>query len=350
MATQKPVRLIYKARNGKTGLTDVKAQIFFNGVAKGSVNATELGYGVYEVLLTAANLTAWGVTPQACNAVEVIVDSATAPASAVFKIDVTVANSDDLEAHLVTQDTTLTSIKTDTTAIRSDLESAASSLPNILQAINQIQNNAGFALAIPSTLLRPASGSNTYRFTEFVYNRSNALIDPDGNAVTVTAVNQAGADRSSYLVGYVAGTGGALGSAPAVRDSQGRYHIDIQIPNTAAQEQLNFTFSYAIGGASTARAGTSEIITDVQADGFALQTTLLDVQARDTDIQSKINDQTIGLAAANTLQSSIKTALLSLQSDVTSNVEGVGFVAASDSLHAISAYLQTALYSGGVAV
>jgi hypothetical protein len=372
MAVQKPVRFIYQSRNSKTGLGDVKAQVYLNGAAKATgasaIAATELGFGVYEVVLTAANLTSWGVSATQYNALEVIIDSATSPAQAIFRAELTVSNNDEIEAHLVSQDTAIAAVKSDTAAIKADLETGSSSLSVINTKIDKILNNSGFALSVPDELLRPASGSNSYRISQTFYDDQNeGLVDVDGQAITVTVTNQAGADRSQYLTGYVAGTSGANGSAPAVRESLGQYHVDLAIPSTAAQEQLNFTFAYAIRGQATARKATSNVLTDVQAQGFALQATSLDIQTKVTDIQSKVNDSTIGLQAANVLQTAIKTqtdklgdatiglaaiktAVTAVQTEVVSNVEGAGFISAQDSLHAISQYLQTSLFSGGKAV
>lgn len=372
MAVQKPVRFIYQARNSKTGLSDVKAQVYLNGVAKATganaITATELGFGVYEVVLSAANLTTWGVAANQYNALEVIIDSAASPAQAIFRAELTVSNNDEIEAHLVSQDTAIAAIKSDTAAIKVDLETGPAALSVLSTKLDKILNNSGFALSVPDELLRPASGSNSYRISQTFYDDQNeGLVDVDGNNIVVTLVNQAGADRSQYLVGYVAGASGQPGTAPAVRDSLGQYHVDLQIPSTAAQEQLNFTFAYAIRGQATARKATSVVITDVQAQGFALQSTLLDVQTRATDIQTKVNDSTYGLQAANVLQSAIKTqtdkigdanfglsairtAVAGVQTEIVSNVEGTGFVQTQDSLHAISQFLQVGLFSGGKAV
>jgi len=369
MSVQKPIYFLYQSKNNTTGLADVKAQIYFNGTAKAvgasAIALTELDAtnapGIYQLVLTAANLTSWGVAAGQENAIEVVINSASKSAEAFAKVEATVANLDDIDTHLTSQDTAIASVKSDTAAIKTDLETGASSLATILTAVQAIQNNAGFSVPVPATLLKPASGSNSYRIPFTVYNEKNALLDPDSNTITVTLVNQAGADRSTYL------TGASGGSAPAVRDSAGQYHIDVAIPSTASQEELLFSFAYSIGGAATARKATTEIITDVQADGFALQTTLLDVQTKVTDIQTQVDSATYGLAAANTLQgliktqtdkigdatiglSAIKTAVNGVLTEVQSNVEGTGFITATDSLHAISAFLLANVYSGCRAV
>ena len=345
MATQKPVRLLYQSKALATGLTDVKAQVYLNNVAK-AVGASALALteldatnspGIYELLIPGATLTSYGVTAGSYNALEITIDSASKSAPAPWRGEITVSNNDDLEAHLVLQDVAIAAVKADTAAIKVDLESGASSLANILAAVTAIQNNAGFSIPVPTTLIKPASGSNTYRLPVTIYNEKNLLVDPDTNSIVVTLVNQAGADRSSYLVG-VSGT-----SAPAVRDSQGQYHIDLGIPSTAAQEELIFTFSYAIGGAATARKAVTEVITDVAADGFALQTTLLSVQTTASSTNTAVLDSTNGLVA-------IKAAIVANNTEITSNVEGTGFVSSTDSLHGIRLFLAANIYVGGKAV
>lgn len=345
MAVQKQIRLLYQSKALQTGLTDVKAQIYLNGVAKavgaGALALTELDAtnspGIYELIIPAATLTSYGVTAGVYNALEGTIDSATKSAPAPFRVELTVSNTDEIETHLVSQDVAIAAVKADTAAIKVDLETGSSSLATILSAVQAIQNNAGFSIPVPATMIKPASGSNSYRLPITIYNERNLLIDPDTNLITVTLVNQAGADRSSFLTG-VSGT-----SAPAVRDSLGQFHIDVTIPSTAAQEELIFTFSYAIATNATARKAVSEIISDVTSDGFALQTTLLATQTTVGSINTLTTDATNGLAA-------IKAAIVANGTEITSNVEGTGFVSSTDSLHGIRVFLAANLYIGGRAV
>ncbi len=363
----KPIKVLYQAKNNTTGLTDVKAQVYVNSVAKAvGVSAIVLAEldatnsaGEYTLTISGATLAGYGAV--AGDDIEIKIDSATKSAPSGIRFTATAFSTDDLDAHLVTQDTNIAAIKSDTSAIKTDLESGASSLATILSAVQAIQNNAGFSLPVPATLIKPSAGSNTYRLPITIYNEKNLLIDPDTSSIVVTLVNQAGADRSSYLTG-VSGT-----SAPAVRDSLGQYHIDLGIPSTASQEELIFSFAYAIAGAATARKAVSEIISDVQADGFALQTTLLSVQTTVNDADALLNNATYGLSAANTLQgliktqtdklgdatiglSAIKAQTVAIQAEIVNNVEGAGFATATDSLHAISAYISANVFSGGRAI
>jgi hypothetical protein len=338
MSVQKPVRILYQAKNNTTGLADVKAQCYLNGVAKavgvGALALTEVDAtnspGLYELLIPAATLTTWGVVAGVNNTIEGYIDSASKSAKAPFREEVTIANLDDI-------DTAVAAVKADTAAIKVDLESGADSLATILSAVQAIQNNAGFSIPVPAQLVKPSAGSNTYRIPLTIYNEKNQLLDPDSNSIVVTLVNSAGTDRGSYMTGYL------LGSAPAVRDSLGQYHIDLAIPSTATEEELIFDFAYAIGGAATARKSSTVVTNNVQADGFALQSTLLAVQTTVNSTDAVVTSATYGNAA-------IKTAVDAIQTDITSNVEGSGFIVGTDSLHAISAYMMANLFIGGRAV
>ena len=360
----KPVRFLYQAKSNQTGLTDVKAQIYLNGapvaVLSSAIAATELDVtnspGIYEILLTESNLATWGVVAGQENTIEARIDSVSKPAQAIAKASVFVSSTDDIEAHLVTQDTAIAAVKSDTAAIKADLETGPNSLANIYTALVAIQNNAGFAVPVPSQMLIPQSGTNQYQIPLTIYNEVNNLIDPDSQTITVGLVNQAGISRNSYL-----------GSTTAVRDSLGQYHVNVNIAAAVAQEELIFTFSYSIGTKATARKGSTVTITDVVADGFALQSTLLAVQTTVNSNNSlltdsgyglqvtkgvidliktqtdKIGDATIGLSA-------IKTAVNGVQDDLTNNVKGSGFNASTDSLHSIGQYLIANIFSGGRAV
>lgn len=76
-------------------------------------------------------------------------------------------------------------------------------------SINNLNNLSALAnLFAPSTLVRPSSGSIAYPFTFVVKDGEGHLVDVDTNAVTLTATNAAGVDRSANLsVVTHAGTG-----------------------------------------------------------------------------------------------------------------------------------------------
>lgn len=370
MAVQKDFRIEYQSKNFTTGLTDVKAQVYLNGVAKATggtaitatANAngskiTELDAtnspGIYEVLLKAADLTAWGVAQGQANFLAVDIDSTSKSAPAPFRALLTVASDDDIDVKLGTPagasvSADIAAVKTDTAAIKADLETGSSSLANILAAIQSVQNGVisnGIGYVIPALII-PASSSTTYRIPITVMNNDGALVDPTSNLVTVGLLNAAGTDRGSFLTG----SSGSPATVAATRDSLGQYHVNVVIPSSAVQEDLIFSFAYTIGANAMVRFGQSQTITDVNADGLALQSTLLAVK-------SDVEDATNGLAAIKAAVNGVQTtatanatAIAALQSDVTSNVEGAGFSNTTDSLHQISTYLRANLFTGGRAV
>lgn len=324
MSNLRTLRILYQAKNNATGLTDVKGQVYLNDIAKAvGVSAlvfTELDAsnspGAYYLDISPATLTGYGVTEGGTNVLYAVINSVTRPAEAIFKTEIEFDNDDDIYLRLGAPAGA----------------SVSADIAAVLTAIQAVQNNAGFAVPVPSTLIIPGSGSNVYRIPVTTYNEKNQLIDPDSNTITVALVNQAGTDRSSYL-----------SSTTMTRDSLGQYHVDVTILSSAPQEELLFTFSYAIAGVATARRAVSETITDVNADGFALQSTLLNVQSTVNTIETQATE-----IASDT--DTIITNLAALQTDVTNNVEGAGFSNATDSLHQISVYMTTNLFQGGRAV
>lgn len=356
----KNVRILYQARNNTTGLTNVKGQVYLNQVAKAVAGSalvfTELSAtnapGVYYLDIAPATLVTWGVVAGSINSLEVVINSATQNAEAVFKQDVTVYNTDDLQDQAATLSADVAAVKADTAAIKLDVEDASTGLAAIKAAVDAIQNQAGFAVPVPAQLVIPPSGSNVYRIPVTLYNNSNALIDADTNTITVGLVNQAGTSRNSYL-----------SSTTMTRDSLGQYHVDVTIASSAVEEELIFTFSYAIGGAATARKAVTETIPEAASSGLALQSTLLSVQTAVDAIKLDVEDVTNGLAAINANVSSVGTAVGGLNTILTNgtygnaalqsmlaDMEGAGFATGADSLKAISTFLSDNLYAGGRAV
>ena len=404
----KPIVINYTSRNNQSGLADVKGQIYVDGIPK-AIGASALSFteldatnaaGVYILVISAALLSSYGVSNG--QNVEVYINSASKSAPAQFKQIVSSISTDDLDSHLTSQDGVLTSIQTTGTdtntkvgAIKVDLESGpynlsnlAASIAAVQSAVSAIQNTTNFSASIPEPITRPASGSNTFRLPIRIFNERGQMADADSNLINVAVSNQAGVDRGSILTGYSAGL------APAVRDSQGVYHIDMAIPSSQALEGLNFTFTYAVASVAFNQGRAGAVVSDVQADGFALQTTLLNVQTTVNDADALLNNATYGLSAANTLHLAIQSLLQNgtyglsalqsilsngtyglsalqtilsngvyglqaantLQNTISTNVnsananlsliEGSGFATANDSLNAISARV----YSGGRAI
>ena len=278
----KSIRILYSARNFQTGLADVKAQIYVDQIAKAvgasSVTLTELDAtnapGIYYTVVTAALLGTYGAT--AGSTFSAYVNSASKSAPTEYKEIVTGISTDDLDVHLTTQDGVLSTLSTNVSAVKVDLETGPNSLATITAAIAavqsavlSVQNNTNFSASIPEPIVRPGSGSNTYRIPIRIFDSAGHMADADSISVVVSVADQAGVDRGAILTGYSGGT------APAVRDSKGVYHIDMAIGSSAVLEGLVFTFTYAVASVAYNQGRAGQIVTDVQADGFALQTTLL---------------------------------------------------------------------------
>jgi len=397
----KSIRILYSARNFQTGLTDVKAQIYVDQIAKAigasSITLAELdptnAPGIYYAVITAAMLVTYGSI--AGSSFSAYVNSASKSAPTEYKEIVTGISNDDLDAHLTTQDGVLSTLSTNVSAVKSDLETGPNSLATITAAIaavqsavSAVQNNTNFSASIPEPIVRPGSGSNTYRIPIRIFDSAGHMADADSNSVVVSVSDQAGVDRGALLTGY------SGGSAPAIRGSKGVYYIDMAISSAAVLEGINFTFTYAVASVAYNQGRAGQIVTDVQADGFALQTTLLAVQTTVNDADAVVNNATYGLPAANVLQTAIQTLLNNgtyglsalqsllangtyglsalqailangtyglqaantLQNTISTNVnsansalgliEGTGFATATDSLAQIS----SRVYSGGRAV
>lgn len=406
----KPMIFDYQAKNFQTGLSDVTADIYKNGSATPVATAvplTERGGGSYTLVVSSANMVTWGFA--AGDILFAVIDSTGKPARSEVKEKVSAVTTDDLEAHLASQDTAIAAVKTeldtvasdvattkaDAAAIKSDVESGTfglaaikTELDSIQSAVGNLQNNTTFEVAMPEGgLIKPQAGSRLYRLPIRVMKTDGSVQDPDSNSIVVSLANPAGVDRGSMLTGY------SGGSAPAVRDSAGVYHIDLTLPAGATEEELLFTFEYAISSVSFNKVRSVDVVNNVQADGFALETTAQaiktstdDMQPRVAaiesavtdvstglaaikaaaaaaktaaeDAQAKINDASIGLAAIKSAVdskasqasvTSVATAVTGVQTDVTA-IKGAGFDGADDSLHQLSLYLRANLFSGGRAI
>jgi hypothetical protein len=335
MATQKVLRFLYQSKNNATALTDVKAQIYVNDTAKAvGVNAIQAtanangskiqevdatnSPGVYEILITAADLTAWGVAQGVYSAFEARIDSASHSAPTIFRQELTVANVDDIDVKLGTPTGA---------SVSADISALSAQVTTLQNAVLQ----SGVGAVLPDMII-PGSGTNTYRIPITIQNDAGALVDPTSNLITVGILNQAGTDRGGNLTG----SSGSPATVAATRDSVGQYHAIVTVPSSAVEEQWIFSFAYTITGNAMVRYMASKLTTDAAASGFALQSTLLAVQSTVNEIATDTD--------------TIITNLASLQSDVTNNVEGAGFSNTTDSLTQISSYMRANLYQGGKAV
>lgn len=268
-------------------------------------------------------------------------------------------------------------VLTQTTDIQSKVNNgtyglaAIQSLVSAVQsAVGNIQNNTRFSASVPSDLIRPPSGSITYRVPISLFDTNGDMEDPDSNQIAVTIANSAGVSRKSYLSGYV--------DEPtplyATRVGKGDYYVDVVLPNTATVEELIFAFSYNEGAVPYVQRRVGNVVADVQSSGFALETTAQTILADTDEIQQKINNGTYGLAALRNAVdaaqldidailaelasgvyglSAIKTAVdtkasqasvNAIQTDV-DDIQGAGFATGTDSLKQIS----SRVYTGGYA-
>jgi translation elongation factor EF-1beta len=386
--------VIYTARNFTTGLLDVTADIRRNGtsVATG-VALSDIGDGRYQLLLTPALLTGYG----GAGYYDFYIDSASKSAPAVTARWILENDSDDLESHLTTieskidtVDTVVDGIALDTTSIKSTVEDTntqvndgSHGLPNlktlidnITSVVTNISNVTRFSAPIPKPLIRLGSGTKTYKIPVYLYDTNGNMEDPDLNQIELQLTDESGASRDTYISGFT--------TPPyyITRNAQGQYEFDLDIPDTAGLEQINFKFIYQENSITLTQGASTEIIQEAAASGFALETTAQDIltdtadmQPRVTDIQTKVNDATYGLAALKTLLDTIdantdgveaelanatyglsalrtqldlkasQSSVNAVQSSVDS-IQGTGYVEVEDSLEAIS----DRVYTGGQAV
>ena len=393
MSNPRNIRVEYQAKNNATGLTDVKAQVYLNGVAKAvggsalslsEVDATNQP-GMYELLIPSATLIGWGVAAGAENTISGSISSVSTGGRSPFRQQITFYTEDEIMATLGTPagaslsadiaaieatlgapagasvSSDIAAVKADTAAIKSDLETGSSSLATILANIQTLQNASianGVGYVLPNMLI-PATGANSYRVPLTIQNEAGALVDPASNTITVGVLNVAGTDRGSYLTG----SSGTPAQVLATRDGVGQYHVMIDLPSTAPQEELLFSFAYTIGANAMVRYGQALVSTDVNAAGYALQSTLLATKTAVDAIKADVEDATNGLAAIKAVVADSTYGNAALQAMLAngtyglaalkaeaSSIEGSGFVSSTDSLHAISQYLSANVFVGGRAV
>lgn len=336
MAITRTQRIVYLARNATQGLTDITAVVRRNGVEVLGTDTTplplvEIGNGRYELILSPAQLNAAG----GAGYYDFYINSASKNAPAITGFYITEANEDDLAAKQIVIEgkidslqvdvdaiqTDVTSIKTtveDTnTAVRSPvygLEETKNVIDAIEQAIGQIQNNTRFTTTLPTEMVIKGAGVSTYRIWSALYDTAGDLEDPDANTITVTLENDQGASRNDYLKDSVGGA-----SVDMTRDSKGIYYIDVEIPDTASEEQIISKFNYVENTIPLTQIRTSRLVAEVNASGLALEATSQSIKTtvetmgpQVADIQTKINDASFGLSA-------IRAAITAVQTTVNSN-------------------------------
>jgi|GEM_PF-6692012 len=226
-------------------------------------------------------------------------------------------------------------LKVETDAIKSDTTFILNQNTQLVTGIAALSNAAGFALPIPQTITIPGMdvGSERIRIPFTVYkNGVNSNVDT-GTFVVCTLVNQTGFDRSSYLLGN------SGGSVNAHALSTGNYYVDLSIPASAAPDQLILMLAYFLSGSLVTRTGVTTLTQSAEATGYALEATLLSVQAKSLDTDNILNDVTKG-------NSAIAQAISGNSAQIAS-LEGAGFTPSTDSLRAISVKLARFLHTGG---
>lgn len=390
MAITRDERFIYLARNATTGLTDVTAIVRRNGVEVLGTDVTplplvEIDSGRYELVLSAAQLNTAG----GAGFFDVYINSASKNAPAITGKYITENNEDDLEAHLTTIEGKVDSVQTDVTAIGSDVTSIKTTvedtnsevksptyglneIKNVVDAvetaIGQIQNNTRFTATMPNQMVILSTGVKAYRVWVALFDTAGDLEDPDSNQITVSIQNDQGANRNDYLKDSVASA-----AVDMTRDSKGVYYIDVEIPDTASEEQNIYFFDYVENTIALKQVRTTNLIQEVNASGLALEATSQNIKTTvDTmapqvaDVQAKINDAGFGLSAIRNAITAVQTTvdnnnnLLSdptfglsalktildtkasqasvdaVDTKIDDDVKGTGFVQAEDTLHQIS--------------
>lgn len=377
----KTQRVIYTSKNFETGLTDVTANIRRNGssVATG-VALVEVANGRYELVLSPATLTGYG----GAGYYDFYINSASKSAPAVAARWILENDEDDLRAGQLAVETKIDIIDTNVDDIKSDVQSGTYGLAalkalidSVSSSVSNIQNATRFVAAVPSNLIKPQSGNTAYRIPIRVYDGGGALEDPDTNVIAASITDEAGNDRTSYIVGFVAGP------VNATRTGVGVYHVDLLIPSSADVEQLNFNFAYSEASVAVSAVRTANVVSDAQASGFALETTAQtiladtsDMQPRVINIETAVQSATFGLAALKDLLDTInvdtdeiegllqnatfglaqiktavdsrasQTSVTAVQTTLDNDVKGAGFSSTTDSLRQIS----NRVFSGGQAV
>lgn len=339
--------VVYNARNFRTGLTDVSANVFKDGsstpVATGlalseisAVNAE----GRYLLTLSPTQINSFG----GVGTYKIAIDSASRSAPATAKLVIEANDNDDLAALISTLSGDISTIdgkvdllQTDLTSVKATVEDTNSEVKDgtvglaaikalvdaAISGITSIQQTTRTVVAFPTELLSPATGTTLYKVLINIYNTQGSLEDPDSNAVQVSLRNSAGLDRGNYFQG-----GGASPQA-ATRLGTGRYEIDLEIPAGATPEQINCVVNYTENTNPLEAVRTGAIVTEVQASGVAQQTTLQEVlddtsviQPQVADIQAKINDASFGLSALKAAIDAIDAVVDSTNSIVTSGTIG----------------------------
>tara|TARA_Y100000310_G_scaffold243676_1_gene248245 strand:- start:18092 stop:19273 length:1182 start_codon:yes stop_codon:yes gene_type:complete len=338
-------RVIYTAKNAETGLSDVTANIRRNGVSVATgVSLSDIGNGRYELLLTPVILSGYG----GAGYYDFYINSASKSAPATAARWILENDADDLNTTLGTIegkidviDGNVDSILSDTTSIKSTVEDTNTvindpsvGLSNLKTLIDLVQNGVTnisnvtrFSAPIPKQLIRLETGTKRYKIPAYLYDNNGNMEDPDAEQIQLQITDESGNSRDSLIVGFTA--------QPfyLARNAQGQYEFELDIPDTAALEQLNFKFDYIEGSNSLTQGATTEVVQEAQASGLALEATSQDIltdtadmQPRVADIQSVVNDATFGLSALKTLLDTIDANTDGVESELANATYGLSAI------------------------
>lgn len=338
-------RIIYIARNLQAGLSDVTAEIRRNGVQVASAAPlSDIGGGRYELLLTPAALSGYG----GAGYYDFYINSASKSAPAVAARWILENDEDDLRAGQQTIETIaqsieakvdglvtdLASVKTTVEATNSEVLDPVNGLANIKSISDSIQtlvtnisNVTRFSAPLPKPLIKLESGVRTYKIPLFLYDTNGNMEDPDADQIQVQLTNESGASRDSYLAGFTA--------QPfyATKTAVGQYEIEVQIPDTALEEQINFKFDYLENTNPMSHGNTTQVLTEANTTGLALETTAQEIladtaamQPQVADIQSKVNDASFGLSALKALLDIIDGNTDGIEGEITNATYGLSAI------------------------
>jgi hypothetical protein len=120
--------------------------------------------------------------------------------------------------------------------------------------VQSIQNNTLCVRSVPTIIERPDTGTASYRIELLLYNDAGQMATPDA-APTIALVNQNGDDRSARL-----------SSVTMSLVSGGRYRAFYTASTADAIEQLVWTFSVVVGGATRLYTNTSQVVDTTAVD------------------------------------------------------------------------------------
>jgi hypothetical protein len=120
---------------------------------------------------------------------------------------------------------------------------------SILTAINAITTNTARSMpVVPSSLLKPSTGSTTYQVMLYLYNLQGNLEDADTQTITIHARTADGTSLDANL-----------SATTMTRQSVGKYSTNYTLTSSATYTAIYFDFTWSIDSVSMADSGASAI-------------------------------------------------------------------------------------------